>query len=92
MGSFSYLNLFSYLDEDTDAGDMVENTTTQTGTNLNLSFVKEFRRRNTRVQGVYGAELFCSIASTREKKEYGWGVMVMSDGASETTTETYDAA
>ena len=50
---------------------MVEDITTETATNLNFMLGKEFRRGNTRVQGVYGAELHCSIASNGMKYEYG---------------------
>jgi hypothetical protein len=54
-----------------DPDAMVTNKNSIGNTNINLWFGKEYRKGNTRLQGVYGAEAGLGISSATEKNDYG---------------------
>lgn len=64
-------NFFVQEAGSTDPTDLVEDEVKSTSFALNLSFGKEMRRGNTRLQGFYGAEGMLSLGSSVTKYEYG---------------------
>lgn len=59
------------LDNGVASGDMVEDKAKQSNFMLNLSIGHEYRRGNTRLQGVWGYEGFAGISTSKDSYEFG---------------------
>lgn len=59
----------------------VDNKRTDTGSDIGLTFGKEWRKGKTRLQGIYGAEAGINLSSTGYSNEYGNALSSTNTGA-----------